>query len=49
MPVKVKKKKSLFHVMDMNGKSYGKHPTKTKAAAQARAINMNLRKKGKLK
>ena len=47
MPVKVAKRGSRWVVTD-NGKVYGKHATRAKAAAQARAINASLRRKGKI-
>lgn len=48
MPVKVVKSGKKFVVKDSSGKKSGTHPTRKKAAAQARAINASLKRKGKI-
>lgn len=51
MPVKVYKTKSGYTVKDSSKSSNKKgrtHKTKTKAMKQMRAINLNLKRKGKI-
>lgn len=48
MPVKIRKSGKKFKVVDASGKVFGTHSSREKAMAQLRAINMQLKRKGKI-